>query len=743
MKTHFSALVGGLCLLALIAMSGVSRAQVGGDSIPQYNPRELHQQMWDNLKPRLVERARLEPQWTSKAATNWQEYDMRYYHIELTVDDVAQVIYGRVGIYGTVQVASLDTIVVDLLNSLTVDSIYNETGNLSYAHVNDHITVHLDKATAMGEPFNFTVVYHGTPSSSDGFLGFSFSSHNGLPLITTLSEPMGARSWWPCNDIPRDKVDSVDMIATVDTSLVVSSNGLEQSNVDNGDGTHTVHWKERYPIAPYLVSLALHPYAVWFDYYQYGPNDSMPLEFFVYPDQDQYSRPYFDSVVAHMIEILAVKYGQYPFIDEKYGCTHFDWGGAMEHQTNTSTTSSSFGYSQAVVVHELSHQWWGDMVTCSDWHHIWINEGFATYSEALYFEALYGTDYYHNYMNNFDYTAGGSVYIQDTTSIWSIFGALPYDKGGWVLHMLRHVIGDNLFFQSFANYREQYKWSHASTEDFQGVVEATTGRDLEWFFQEWIYGQYRPNYRFSYVTEPDPEGGWNTYLYIRQAQLTDPQVFVMPIDMEIQMAADTVTQVVFDTARGQNFILHSDQEPVTILLDPDRWISRSSGFESYTMHIISDSLSAGLQTSPYDDSIVVKGLTPSYSYQILSGALPSGLTLSPPTGVISGTPCESGDFTFVVRVQHNVYTYIADTAQFTLHIAPVAEQRPGDANIDNRVNIGDPVFLIDYIFKSGPAPCIMNWGDTNADCTIDVGDAVYLINYIFKMGPAPLLGCVE
>jgi aminopeptidase N len=595
----------------------------------------------------------------------------------------------------------------------------------------------------MGQWFNFTVVYHGTPSSSDGFLGFSFSSRNGLPLITTLSEPMGARSWWPCNDIPRDKVDSVDIIVTVDTSLVVSSNGLVQSDTANGDGTHTVHWKSRYPIAPYLVSLGIHPYAVWFDYYNYGPTDSMPIEFFVYPDHDQYSRPYFDSVVARMIQVLATKYGQYPFIDEKYGCTHFNWGGAMEHQTNTSTTSSSFGYSQPVVVHELSHQWWGDMVTCSDWHHIWINEGFATYSEALYFEEIYGPAYYHDYMNDFEYTAGGSVYIQDTTSIWSIFGAIPYDKGAWVLHMLRHIIGDSLFFQSLANYRAQYHWSHASTEDFQGVVEATTGRDLDWFFQEWIYGEYRPYYRYSYLSEADPNGGWNTYLHIRQTQVTDPQVFTMPIDIVLTTAGGDETQAVFNDRQDQDFILHTDQEPTSLTPDPDRWISRSTGWEGYAFHIVSDSLSGGMQAFPYNDTILVKGLTPNYTCQVVSGALPSGWSLEPSTGAITGTTCESGDFTFMVRVTHNVYTTYVDSAEFTVHVAPVAEARPGDANIDSHINVGDIVFLIDFIFKDGEAPCFQNWCDVNADCALDVGDAVYLINHIFKNGPEPQLGCVE
>lgn len=743
MKSYLSVFVAALCLLTVAGLSTAGRAQTGDDSVPQYNPRDLHQQMWDNLKPRLLQQARAEQDWTAKAGSNWQEYDMRYYRIDLDIDHVAKVIYGRVDIYGTVQVASLDTVKINLLNTLTVDSIYNSTGNLVYSHVDNHVTVHLDNSLQQGEWFDFTVVYHGTPSSSDGFLGFSFSTHNGLPLITTLSEPMGARSWWPCNDIPRDKVDSVDMIVTVDTSLVVSSNGLEQSDVNNGDGTHTVHWKERYPIAPYLVSLGIHPYVVWYDYYQYGVNDSMPLEFFVYPDQDQASRQYFDSVVAHMIELLTPLYGQYPFIDEKYGCTQFDWGGAMEHQTNTSTTSSSFGYSQPVVVHELSHQWWGDLVTCSDWHHIWINEGFATYSEALYFEAMYGIDYYHNYMNNFEYTASGSVYIQDTTYIWSIFSALPYDKGGWVLHMLRHVVGDNAFFQSFANYRQQYQWSHASTEDFQGVVEATSGMDLSWFFQEWIYGQYRPTYRFSYVTASDPDGGWNTYLHIRQTQMTDPQVFTMPIDIELSNSTSSETHVVFNDSREQDFIIHTAERPTTVLLDPDRWISRSSAYESYTLHIVGDSLSEGLQASSYSDTIPIKAITNDYTCQITSGQLPAGLSLAPTSGIISGTPCESGDFTFDVLVRHDVYTSYADSAQFTLHVAPVAEQRLGDVNIDHSLNIGDPVYLINYVFKSGPVPCIANWGDVNADCDIDVADAVYLINFIFKSGPPPEMGCVQ
>jgi len=743
LKIFLSFLIAIVVLLPASFISADEIPAAGDNIVLSFDPQAIHKEMWENLQPRLAVRQMMDTLEALKTASNWQEYDMDYYRIYLDIDHINEIIYGRVDTYGTVVIASLDTVKINLLNSLTVDSVYNLSGNLTFDHSSDHLTVYLDGSYLQGEQFYFTVVYHGHPSASSGFLGMDFSSRNNLPLITTLSEPMGARSWWPCNDISRDKFDSLDMIVTVDTSLIVSSNGLVVSDTDNGDGTHTTHWKSQYPIAPYLVSLGIHPYAVWFDYYNYSPTDSMPLEFFVYPDHDAYSRQFFDGVVAHMIEVLSVPYGQYPFIEEKYGCTHFDWGGAMEHQTNTSTTSSSFGYSQPVVVHELGHQWWGDMVTCSDWHHIWINEGFAVYSEALYFEADSGIDYYHAYMNSFEYTSGGSIYIHDTTSVWNIFGSIVYDKGGWVLHMLRHIVGDSVFFEAFSNYRDQFLWKSASTEDFQGVVEATSGMDLDWFFQEWIYGTYRPYYQAGFYTQEDPGGGWNTYLHVRQTQNTDPMVFTMPIDMRISTASGNETQVIYNDSREQDFVLHTDEEPTGIAFDPDRWISRSMLFEEYGIHIITDSLSDGALFDNYEDTVVAKGFSDDFLYQVISGALPDGLSIDSLTGLISGDAVAMGDFTFTIRATHLVFPTYTDEAEYSINIGMPTTDIPGDANVDQSVDVGDAVYLINYIFRDGAAPVIPNWADANADCQVNVGDAVSLINYIFREGAAPQLGCVQ
>jgi cytochrome c1 len=735
------------CILALTffplaVRSASSQAERADSIVLPFDPAALHKQMWDDLKPRLARLAEMDARETAKTASNWPDYDMTYYRLDLTIDHVNQLLYGRVGISGFVVATSLDSVMVNLLNNMTVDSVYDQTGNLVYIHQDDHITIYLDKVYAQGERFFFTVVYHGTPTGGNSFAGFRFSSRNGLPLITTLSQPFGARSWWPCNDITRDKADSVDIIVTVDTSLAVSSNGLIASDVDNGNGTHTTHWKSRYPIAPYLVSLGIHPYAVWYDYYVYGPDDSMPIQFHVYPDQDQYSRQFFDGIVAHMIGVLSVPFGQYPFIEEKYGCTHFDWNGAMEHQTNTSTVASAFGYSQPIIVHELGHQWWGDLVTCGDWHHIWLNEGFATYAEALYFEADNGSDYYHTYMNSFDYGGGGSIYIQDTTDLWNIFSARVYDKGGWVLHMLRHVVGDSLFFQALTEYRRLYGWSYASTEDFQAAVEAASGMDLDYFFQEWIYGAYRPEYRYSYLWEPNPAGGWKIYLFLRQVQTTEPTFFTMPVDVGISTTDGEEIHTVFNDRQGQHFVLHTKAQPLGVQLDPDRWISRLAVPETYTLHIVNDSLADGWLVTRYIDTVQVRGTSGGFLCDVISGLLPGGLAIEPATGVISGIPSDTGSYTFMVRAIDQTNSAFRDSVQYTIKITPALD-RPGDVNLDGITDIGDVVFLINYIFRGGTAPLLPDWADVNVDCEVGSGDAVFLIDYIFRDGPAPQLGCVE
>ncbi|TAK52631.1 MAG: hypothetical protein EPO24_15130, partial [Bacteroidetes bacterium] len=278
-----------------------------------------------------------------------------------------------------------------------------------------------------------------------------------------------------------------------------------------------------------------------------------------------------------MLEIYSDLFGLYPFITEKYGHSQFGWGGGMEHQTMTSLG----GFSEGLVAHELAHQWFGDMITCRNWSNIWMNEGFATYLTGLYYEQQYGASSYWSYMYsqmNSAKNANGSIYVYDTSNVGTLFnGNLVYAKGATVLHMLRHVIGDTAFFQAMYEYANDtlYKYGTAVTEDFQAICETVSGSDLDYFFDEWIYGEKYPSYIISW--EADSTGlGYDVTINIDQTTGTsNPTFFTMPIDLKFSSSGWDTTVTVFNNQQSQLFVITLPQEPATVELDPENWILKS------------------------------------------------------------------------------------------------------------------------------------------------------------------------
>ncbi|MFH2054421.1 MAG: M1 family aminopeptidase, partial [bacterium] len=554
-------------------------------------------------------------------------------------------------------------------------------------------------------------------------------------------EPYFARSWWPCKDYPDDKADSVDMIITYPSDLICSSNGSMIMDVDNLNGTRTTHWSVRYPIATYLVSLVITNFAHWREWWHYDVADSMPVDFWVFPDRLAAAQSGW-APTLDMLDTLSDRFGLYPFTTEKYAMSMFTWSGGMEHQTNTSMGSSATY--QSITVHEMGHQWWGDMITCVDWGHIWLNEGFASYTEALWFESLGDFSDLQTYMNGMRYTSGGTIYCQDTTDVWSIFSGRVYDKGAWVLHMLRHVVGDQNFFDILHAYYDDpvLKFAHASTEDFRDVCEAVSGMELDEFFNDWIYGTYFPSYVTSFTYDQVASDSFIVYAQVRQTQTSPPQVFDFDV-VDLSVYAGGVWHDFTEsmTARSQNYVLHLGgltTAPSDFTIDRNDWILKNETSEAYAVHIIYDTLSAGEQLSAYDDSLIVRGGGQPYNFQITSGSLPSGLNLGPGSGVISGTPVDTGLFAFTVQVQD--FSAGTDNESFLLYIAP-ADYVPGDCNDDGVANVTDAVLIIQFIFSEGEPPVPFAAGDVNADCIVNITDAVYLIAYIFGSGPAPLPGC--
>jgi len=497
------------------------------------------------------------------ATANQQAYDVHYYDLDLTPNPATAVLTGTVRMKASVVSGPLTTVELDFYANLTVDAVTSGGVAATSSRSGNVLTVNLDKDYATGELLDVVVAYHGSPGVS-GYFGFNTTPPNNRTLIWSLSEPFGARSWWPCKDAPEDKADSVDIRVTVPTGMITASNGTRVEATDNGTVAVT-RWRERYPIATYLVSLASYPYTVTTDHYRYSPTDSMPIQFFNFPESVAGAAAV-QAKVKDMIAAYADVFGEYPFIAEKYGHAQFLFGGGMEHQTCTGLGV----FIEYVVAHELAHQWWGDLVTCRDFHHIWVNEGFATYCEALWAEAVSGAAAYHEDLGFNKYFGPGTIYVPDLSDENRIFDSnLSYDKVSWVLHMLRRVLGDPVFFAALRQFYVQYGYSTATTEDFRDVCEAVSGRNLHAFFQQWIYGEYYPHYVSSWTSAAAADGYDVT---LRLDQVQSWQLFNMPLDVTVTTAAGEQAFVIADSLAMQTFTLHVDAAPTAVAVDRDDWV---------------------------------------------------------------------------------------------------------------------------------------------------------------------------
>ena len=439
--------------------------------------------------------------------------------------------------------------------------------------------VTLDRIYGMDETFDLTIEYTGnTVSVSWGSI--EVRSHSGgIPIVSTLSEPYYAYTWWPAKDgevlLAGDNSDkaTLEFFITAPDNFTVAANGLLVGTDSLAGNRKRFRWASDYPIATYLVSFSATQYNTWTAAYNH-PGGSMPVEFYIYPSSDYPANRAAWEKAVDMLETFRPIFGEYPFIDEKYGIYNFPFGGGMEHQTIT----GQGGFSEWLTSHELAHQWWGDMITCKTWNHIWLNEGFATYAEALWEEHKPGSSGLPaliSYMAGRKYLGAGSVYVYDdeVDELGQIFhGGTSYRKGAWVLHMLRHVLGDESFFAALAAYRSAFEHGAVTTEDFQAVCENFYGgEDLAWFFQEWVYGERAPAYAWGFDTV-EVNGKHYLLVAVDQTQLASYQRFEMPIDIVV----DEETYVVFNDADPEHFVIPVPSAPTSVQFDPDEWILRYS-----------------------------------------------------------------------------------------------------------------------------------------------------------------------
>jgi aminopeptidase N len=531
----------------------------------------------DILKDRwkLLEYDQQKYQWITKSEKiNYpsdQTIDVNYYKIDLTVTTSPNYISGSVRVKARVDTASINSLFLDLAQNMAVDSILIEDAVLAqFNHLDDKINISLDRNYLMNEVICLTVYYQGLPNVYYGFIGLNFDEHNGQPVIWSTSEPYFAYSWWPCKDTPSDKADSAEIVLTVDTSMIPISNGSLENIVNNNNGTHTFFWKVSYPIAQYLISVAISNYQLYTNYYVYSSIDSMAITNYLYPESYTPQNLSNLDIIPEMLGVYSSLFGEYPFINEKFG--HAECYTAMEHQTITSIVA----FDEDMMSHETAHQWFGDKVTCEDWHHIWLNEGFAEYGSALWKQFNYGSGAYNQYIlstMNYVKTLNNSVWVEDISDPANIFRGESYFKGCIVLHMLRGVMGDTLFLKTLYDYSNnpELAYNVATTEDFQRIAENVFGEDLDYFFGQWIYGKKYPNYKIYWGTE-QVDSTWNLGIKIEQTVNTSPPFFTMPVEIKINYAwGDTIVKL-FNDSQIQEYIINVPYEPITISFDPNNWI---------------------------------------------------------------------------------------------------------------------------------------------------------------------------
>ena len=453
---------------------------------------------------------------------------------------------------------------LNIYDNLEISSIKINDETIDYKLKKNRLFIKTKKV--ISDTFVVEIKYSGTPQRG-GFDGFVFGSVNGNDLVYNISEPNYASTWFPCDDDPSDKA-MLDIRITNDSQFVSVSNGKLIEEKLNGS-KKTYHYKTVYPISPYLIAVYSAPYKTFNDFYvSLDGKDSMQVNYYAMPEHFPDAKVDFGEHVDYL-QTLSKLFGEYPFIKEKYGVAEFLWNyGAMENQTITGVGYNFIGgnnFFRDTYVHELAHHWWGNSVGPKTWNDIWLNEGFATYSEALYNEAKGGKDALKSTMQSkfSDYFRGTLYAPKD------LFGETIYDKGAWVLHMLRFEIGDTNFFSVLHTYYDTFKFSNASVEDFKSVCEKISGQNLDKFFDQWIYTGTDNIYCDYTFENQNLDNGYSFKINLYQNQ-QDYEEFHFPLEIEFQFDDNTsVIKKVFVDETEEKFEFNFDKKVETISLDPD------------------------------------------------------------------------------------------------------------------------------------------------------------------------------
>ncbi|WP_179375593.1 M1 family aminopeptidase [Winogradskyella wichelsiae] len=532
----------------------------------------------------------------SSQNANTGNYDVKYHRLEFNIDPSVASISGNVTTYFEAK-EDMSEITFDLADNMMVSQVLQRGNALNFVqNIDDELVITLPVMQNGGVLDSLTVSYSGNPISS-GFDSFEQTIHNGDPIIWTLSEPYGAKGWWPCKQDLVDKIDEIDIYITTPElnpsgeNYIAVSNGLEQSQtIINSE--KTTHFRHGHPIPAYLIAIAVTNYEVYSHEVSNNGN-AFDIVNYVYPESLT-SAEASTEITVDIMDLFIDKFEAYPFEDEKYGHAQFGWGGGMEH-----TTVSFMGsFSRGLIAHELAHQWFGNKITCGSWKDIWLNEGFATYLSGLVIEDLDGEESFKSWrqqtVSSITSQSGGSVYLtdQDTTSISRIFSSrLSYNKGAMVLHQLRKKLGDARFYQGMQDYlaSPSLAYDYAKTDDFINLMETSADEDLDEFFQDWVYNAGYPSYEINWSQSAN-----ELQISIGQTQ-SDASVSFFEAGVPIRIIGtlgESLDIVLDNTINNEEFMETVNFTVQEVLFDPD-------------YHLISKNNTVTLGVSDYDYNVEI------------------------------------------------------------------------------------------------------------------------------------------
>jgi aminopeptidase N len=512
-------------------------------------------------------------------------YDVSFYFIDLEVTDKSTFIKGSVTINAKRLSDRLDVLVFELIDKYVIDSVFLQNKMISeFTHNLNLVSVSVPAENQYDKEFKIKIFYQGQTTQGGFFSGISNgTSQTYQTRVTyTLSEPFQSSEWFPSKQNLYDKADSAWIFLTVDSSLMAGSNGLLTKISLLPEGRKRFEWKTKYPIAYYLISFSVADYQDYSFYAKVG-TDSILVQNYIYNNPLVLEKEKLDiDKTSDLLALYSEKFGKYPFRKEKYGHCMAPLGGGMENQTMTTLNSFRFG----LVAHELSHQWFGDYVTCATWQDIWVNEGFATYCEYISLEKLDSKEAAISFMENVHNSAindpQGSVYLTENESKndLRIFNVnLSYNKGASILHMLRYELNnDEIFYSILRKYILTYQDSIATGMDFMKIAESESGLNLKWFLDQWYFGKGYPVFTGNWRQNADS-------LIIKSEQIgssSSTPFFRTHLDYKLlfEDGNDSIIRVLVDKP-AKVFSFRIDKPVKSVVIDPDENVLKTAIINRY------------------------------------------------------------------------------------------------------------------------------------------------------------------